>query len=188
MLNPTQAMQAPSQCPALIELTDLPYIDPEGLLPSQFGGQIGVYAIYNYERVLAYIGYSRDVSLSLKQHIVRQPKQCAWVKVATVERPDRTLLETIKATWIAENGATPTGNGETAGLWEQPIDVKRLMLPEELAQYNDPQLDEQQHQRILKQAARRIEQGILAILSECGVQEPLRFNPKLKDNGLLDLK
>lgn len=185
--NPTPAMQAPSECPSLTALTALPYIDAEGLLPSQFEGRIGVYAIYNCERVLVYIGYSRDVSLSLKQHLVRQPQQCAWVKVATVERPNRTLLETIKAAWIDENGEPPVGNTEAA-LWEQPIDVKRHMLPEELAQYADPQLDEQQHQRILKQAARRIEQDILTLLSELGVQEPLRFNPKLKDNGLLDLK
>jgi hypothetical protein len=181
-------MQAQSECPSLTELADLPYIDAEGQLPSQFEGQIGVYAIYSSDKILAYIGYSRDVSLSLKQHIVRQPQQCFWVKVTTVERPNRTLLETIKTAWIDENGTMPMGNGEAVALWEQPIDVKSQMLPEELAQYTDPQLDDQQHQRILKQAARRIEQHILALLAERGVQEALRFNPKLKDSGLLDLK
>jgi hypothetical protein len=181
-------MQAQSERPSLTELSDLPYIDPAGQLPSQFEGKIGVYAIYDQAKVLAYIGYSRDVSLSLKQHIVRQPQQCFWVKVTTVERPNRTLLEMIKAAWINENGATPPGNGEAAALWEQPIDVKSQMLPEESAQYTDPQLDDQQHQRILKQAARRIEQNILTLLADRGVQEALRFNPKLKDSGLLDLK
>lgn len=181
-------MQAQSECPSLTELSDLPYIDAEGQLPSQFEGQIGVYAIYNSDKILAYIGYSRDVSLSLKQHIVRQPQQCFWVKVTTVERPNRTLLETIKTAWIDENGITPVGNGEAATFWEQPIDVKSQMLPEELAQYTDPQLDDLQHQRILKQSARRIEQHILDLLAERGVQEALRFNPKLKDSGLLDLK
>jgi hypothetical protein len=180
-------MQAPSECPSLTELTDLPYIDAEGQLPAQFEGEIGVYAVYNHEKDLAYIGYSRDVSLSLKQHIVRQPQQCFGVKVATVDRPNRTLLETIKAAWIDENGAVPMGNRD-AELWEQPIDVKSKMLPEELTQYTDPQLDDQHHQRILKQAARRIEQDILTILTERGVKEALRFNPKLKDSGLLDLK
>lgn len=181
-------MQAQSECPALTELTDLPYIDAEGQLPAQFEGKIGVYAIYDRDKNLAYIGYSRDVSLSLKQHIVRQPQDCFGVKVATVDRPNRTLLETIKATWIDENGAVPVGNGDAAEFWEQPIDVKSKMLPEELTQYTDPQLDDQQHQRILKQAARRIEQDILTILTERGVKEALRFNPKLKDSGLLDLK
>jgi hypothetical protein len=181
-------MQAPSECPALTQLADFSYIDGDGQLPAQFEGQIGVYAIYNQEQVLAYIGYSRDVSLSLKQHIVRQPQQCYSIKVTTVERPNRTLLESIKAAWIEENQAIPIGNGDAADLWEQPVDVKSKMLPEELAQYNDPQLDDQQHLKILKQAARRIEQDILTLLTERGVKEALRFNPKLKDSGLLDLK
>jgi hypothetical protein len=181
-------MQAPSEYPSLSELTAFPYIDSEGQLPSQFEGQIGVYAIYNREQVLAYIGYSRDVSLSLKQHIVRQPQECYSIKVTTVERPNRTLLETIKAAWIEENQAVPVGNDSATERWEQPIDVKGKMLPEELAQYNDPQLDDQQHLKILKQAARRIEQDILTLLTARGVTEALRFNPKLKDSGLLDLK
>jgi hypothetical protein len=188
MLNPPEAMQAPSEYPSLPELAAFPYIDSEGQLPSQFEGQIGVYAIYNQQQALAYIGYSRDVSLSLKQHIVRQPQQCYSIKVTTVERPNRTLLETIKAAWIEENQAVPVGNGDATELWEQPIDVKSKMLPEELAQYSDPQLDDQQHLKILKQAARRIEQDILTLLTERGVKEALRFNPKLKDSGLLDLK
>jgi hypothetical protein len=188
MLNPPEAMQAPSEYPSLPELAAFPYIDSEGQLPSQFEGQIGVYAIYNQQQALAYIGYSRDVSLSLKQHIVRQPQQCYSIKVTTVERPNRTLLETIKTAWIEENQAVPVGNGDATELWEQPIDVKSKMLPEELAQYSDPQLDDQQHLKILKQAARRIEQDILTLLTERGVKEALRFNPKLKDSGLLDLK
>jgi hypothetical protein len=188
MLNPPEAMQAPPECPTLAELEHLPYIDAQGQLPAQFEGKIGVYAIYSQAQVLAYIGYSRDVSLSLKQHIVRVPQQCYSIKVTTVERPNRTLLETIKAAWIEENQTIPVGNGDARECWEQPIDVKSQMLPEELAQYNDPQLDDQHHQKILKQAARRIEQDILTFLAKRGVKEALRFNPKLKDVGQLDLK
>lgn len=181
-------MLAASECPSLAELNYIPYIDTEGQLPHQFEGQIGVYAIYDQDQILVYIGYSRDVSLSLKQHIVRQPHNCFWVKVCTVERPNRTLLEDIKLAWISQNGQTPIGNTEEKTDWEQPIDVKAQMLPEEAAQYNDPQLDEKQHLTALKQAARRIEQDILNVLTARGVQEALRFNPKLKETGLLDLK
>jgi hypothetical protein len=181
-------MSAASEFPSLTALAALPYIDAEGQLPRGFEGQIGVYAIYASETELAYIGYSRDVSLSLKQHLVRQPQACIWVKVCTVTRPNRTLLEDIKAAWIEENGQVPAGNGDGRSQWEQPIAVQSQMLPTESAQYTDPQLDDQQHQALLKQAARRIEQEILAVLAARGVQEPLRFNPKLKENGLLDLK
>ena len=174
--------------PSLTKLEDYPYIDAAGQLPHQFEGQIGVYAIFSEAKAVDYIGFSRDVSLSLGQHLVRQPQSCYWVKVHTVEKPDRALLESIKAFWIEQNGALPPGNGAAQASWEQPINVKSRMLSEELAQYEDPQLDEQKHQSVLKNAARRIEKEILAVLTARGVTEQLRFNPKLKENGLLDLK
>jgi hypothetical protein len=178
----------PAAYPSLADLDYCSYIDAEGQLPHQFEGQIGVYAIFAEAKTVAYIGYSRDVSLSLRQHLVRQPQSCFWVKVYTVDKPDRTLLDSIKAFWIDENGSVPTGNGPAKVGWEQPIDVKSRMLPQESAQYTDPQLDEIKHQSVLKNAARRIETEILAVLTQRGVAEQLRFNPKLKDNGLLDLK
>jgi hypothetical protein len=174
--------------PSLADFDYYPYIDADGQLPHQFEGQIGIYAVFNEAKAVTYIGYSRDVSLSLRQHLVRQPQHCFWVKVHTVSKPDRTLLESVKAFWIEGNGSIPPGNGPLKTQWEQPIDVKSQMLPEESAQYIDPQLDEPKHQSVLKNAARRIEAEILATLSQRGVTEQLRFNPKLKENGLLDLK
>ncbi len=42
--------------------------------------------------------------------------------------------------------------------------------------------------KLLKQVARRVEAKILEELKTRGVQTEIRFNPKLKENGLLDLK
>ncbi|MGL4620405.1 MAG: GIY-YIG nuclease family protein, partial [Chroococcidiopsis sp.] len=42
--------------------------------------------------------------------------------------------------------------------------------------------------KILKTAARRVEAEILSQLQTRGLQMQLRFNPKLKEQGLLDLK
>jgi|GEM_PF-3436174 len=39
-----------------------------------------VYAIFDQKKVLQFVGYSRDVYLSLKQHLVRQPQQCYWLR------------------------------------------------------------------------------------------------------------
>jgi hypothetical protein len=41
---------------------------------------------------------------------------------------------------------------------------------------------------LLKQVARRIEETILTKLQARGVTAEIRFNPKLKEQGLLDLK
>lgn len=174
---------------SLATLEYIPYIDDRGQLPEQFQGKIGVYAIFDQEKVLQFVGYSRDVYLSLKQHLVRQPQQCYWVKVQTIERPSRTILENIENAWIAENGSVPWGNGENKEKWTNPIDVKVVMTPEEQAKYQNPANDELAQIKIIKNVARRVEAEISTQLLEGrGLQMQIRFNPKLKEEGLLDLK
>ena len=174
--------------PSLAGLEFIPYIDQNGQLPVQLQGKVGAYAICDRHQVLQFIGYSRDVYLSLKQHLVRQPHLCYWVKVQTIDRPNRTLLENIQAAWIAENGMTPAGNSTDEAKWTQSINVKPLMTPEEQANYAQAAGEELAQSKILKNVARRVEAEIIAELKARNVQTEIRFNPKLKDSGLLDLK
>jgi hypothetical protein len=181
-------MATETNLPSLATLEYTPYIDDAGQLPEQFQGKIGVYAIFDQEKVLQFIGYSRDIYLSLKQHLVRQPQQCYWVKAQTIERPSRTVLESIENAWITENGSIPVGNGNDKEKWTQPIDVKVVMTPEEQARYQNPMNDELSQIKIIKNVARRVEAEILTLLETRGLQIQFRFNPKLKEEGLLDLK
>jgi hypothetical protein len=181
-------MTTETNIPSLTNLEVFPYIDEHGQLPEQFQGKIGVYAIFDQEKILQFVGYSRDVYLSLKQHLVRQPQQCYWVKVQTIERPSRTILENIENAWIAENGSVPVGNGENKQKWTDPIDTKALMTPEEQSKYQNPLIDDLMQMKIIKNVARRVEAEILTILEARGLQMQVRFNPKLKEEGLLDLK
>jgi hypothetical protein len=174
--------------PTLASLAFVPYVDEVGQLPELFAGKVGVYAIFAADRTLCFIGYSRDIFLSLRQHMVRQPLSCVWVKVVTIERPNRTLLDQIRAAWIEENGTVPVGNADDEGKWTQPIAVQGMMTAAEQANYANPVHDEVAQMKILKNVARRVEAEILAVLKERGVQADLRFNPKLKETGLLDLK
>ncbi|MDF5728258.1 MAG: GIY-YIG nuclease family protein [Rhizonema sp. PD38] len=173
---------------SLESLDDISYIDDSGQLPEQLQSKIGVYAIFDRDKNLQFVGYSRDIYLSLRQHLVRQPQHCYWVKVQTIERPNRTILENIENAWITENGSVPSGNGDDKEKWTQPIDVKTLMTPEEQVNYENPVYDEMTQIKILKNVARRVEAEILAMLETRGLKAQIRFNPKLKDNGLLDLK
>jgi hypothetical protein len=180
-------MTAETNISSLASLAYIPYIDSNGQLPENFQGQIGVYAIFDQEKVLQYVGYSRDVYLSLKQYLVRQPQKCYWVKIQTIERPSRTVLENIEKAWIEENGSVPVGNKDDKDQWTQPIDAKALMTPEENANYENS-IDEVAKTKIIKNVARRVEAEILKVLEERGLQAQIRFNPKLKEEGLLDLK
>ncbi|WP_427159354.1 GIY-YIG nuclease family protein [Aliinostoc sp. HNIBRCY26] len=177
-----------NQLPSLTSLPYISYIDDHGNLPDSLQGKIGVYAIFNQEKILQFIGYSRDIYLSLRQHLVRQPQRCYWVKIHTIERPNRTILENIEQAWIAENGSLPVGNGEQKVTWTQPIDVKTVMTPEEQENYQNPVHDEVKQINILKNIARRVEAEILAALELRGLKTQIRFNPKLKETGLLDVK
>ncbi|BAB75695.1 GIY-YIG nuclease family protein [Anabaena sp. FACHB-709] len=174
--------------PNLVNLEYIPYIDENGQLPENYQEKIGVYAIFDQEKTLQFVGYSRDVYLSLRQHLVRQLQHCYWVKVQTIERPSRTVLENIEKAWIAENGTTPVGNGEQKEIWTQPVDVKKFMTDEEQTNYHKPTNDELTQMKIIKNVARRVETEILASLELRGLKTQLRFNPKLKEDGLLDLK
>jgi len=171
----------------LSSLEFVPYIDDRGQLPSQFQGKVGVYAIFDQAQTLQYIGYSRDIYVSLKQHLVRQPQACYWLKAQTIDRPSRTILEEIRDAWIAENGSVPSGNGADEPKWNHAIDVKAMLTQAEQDSYQGAS-DELTQVKVLKQAARRVEAEVLEVLNSRGVQEQIRFNPKLKETGLLDLK
>lgn len=171
---------------ALSSLEFLPYLTEAGVIAEDWQGQVGVYAIFDRDRVLQFIGYSRDIALSLQQHLVRRPAHCYWLKVQTIDRPNRTILESTRDAWIAENGSVPAGNGADQAGWNQAIDAKTTMTDEEQAAYANT--DEIGQIKLLKQVSRRVEEQVLAALRDRGVQMPIRFNPKLKESGLLDLK
>ena len=176
-----------TEIPNLTNLEYIPYIDAEGKLPLSLQRKIGVYAIFDTNKTLQFVGYSRDIYVSLKQHLVRQPESCYWLKVETIERPNRTILENIQEAWIAENGSLPPGNSSAASLWNQAIDAKLKMTAEEKAREGET-IDEVTKEKLFRDVARRVEAEILAVLKARGVEEEIRFNPKLKTSGLLDLK
>jgi hypothetical protein len=63
-------MPLETEIPVLENLEFLPYLDDQGLLDENLSGKIGIYAIFNQAKNLQFVGYSRDIYLSLKQHLV----------------------------------------------------------------------------------------------------------------------
>ena len=172
--------------PRLASLDFFPYLTEAGLLPELFHGKLGAYAIFDQAQTLQYVGFSRDVYLSLKQHLTRCPQQCHWVKLFEVSRPSRTVLEEIRQAWLAGQATIPVGNGAEESRWTQAIDAKPHMTAEEQAAYGAA--DDAAKPKLLKQLSRRIEALIKTELEARGVTESFRFDPKLKEQGLLTLK
>lgn len=179
-------MSAQTTIPTLDSLDYLPYLNDEGAIVEDIQGKIGIYAIFDRDKIMQYVGYSRDVYLSLKQHLIRQPNKCYWFKIQTIDRPSRKILQEIANSWIAENDSTPPGNEGEKSPWSEPINANPAMTEEEKAQYEGS--DELGQIKIRKKVARRVEADIQQQLQERGVTMNIRFNPKLKEKGLLDLK
>ena len=177
-------MTAKIDAPMLADLPLRPYLDTDGCLPVSLQRQIGIYAIFDHDQTLRYIGYSRDVYQSLKQHLVRQPGACWWYKLLTIERPSRSTLASLKQVWMTEQAFTISAEEEAA--WGDAIDAKQTMTAAEKTEYAG--LSELEQPKYLKKIARRLEAKILEALQTRGVKMELRFNPKLKETGLLDLK
>ena len=180
-------MTSPTDMPTLASLDYFPYLDERGKISEEFQKKIGVYAVFDRDKALQAIAYSRDIYLGLKQHLIRQPELCYWIKYQTIERPSRKILEEIQAAWIEENGETPPGNGQGRSAWNDPIDAKIAMTEEERETYTKS--EDKEKIKLLKTVARRVEAELKEKLKQTrNADIEMRFNPKLKEKGLLDLK
>ena len=170
------------QIPDLDSLPWISYLTDAGTFAADWQRKIGVYAVFDDAKTLQYVGYSRDIEASLKQHLVRQSDRCYWLKVYLIERPSRSFLEAVRLAWLKALGLQTLEEA----VWTDPLDAKLTMTEEEKAQYQTQ--DELGKIKLLKNLARRLEAKIQEQLQHRGVQLELRFNPKLKEQGLLDLK
>lgn len=93
----------------------------------------GVYAVFDQHNQAQYVGYSRNVGLSLRGHVTDNGSQvCAFVRVQTFQFPKRSEMEALRDAWIAEIGTTPPGN-EGDGSWAATVGASAVavMSPQE---------------------------------------------------------
>eukprot|EP00898_Chlorokybus_atmophyticus_P000307 jgi/Chlat1/1277/Chrsp117S01710 len=183
-----------SSAPSLSSLPLLDYVGDDGLVidHSQEGAKASVYAVYDQAQSLRYVGVTRGIHSAMRLHLARRPAECWHVRVHHLARPSRDALEAVRDAWVkGEEGNTTTpppgnDNGPTQLAWENPIDVKPIMTPQERESVESVAGPAQA--KALKQVARRVEAELEKVFKERGIQENMRFDPKLKEKGLLDLK
>ncbi|KAM3092760.1 GIY-YIG nuclease family protein [Phormidesmis sp. 146-35] len=101
----------------------------------------GVYAVFDDDRTLQYVGYSRNVQLSLNSHVTQiGEKNCAFLRLKTFKFPKREEMEQLRDTWIAESGSIPPGNQE--GGWAATVGeaAKLAMTTAERDAYEEKKL------------------------------------------------
>ncbi|GAB2289940.1 Bifunctional monothiol glutaredoxin-S16, chloroplastic [Dionaea muscipula] len=83
-----------------------------------------VYAVYDQNNELQFIGISRNVAASIAHHRKSVPDLCVSVKVGVVDEPDRTALTEAWKSWmeahIAATGKVPPGNEKGNTTWARP--------------------------------------------------------------------
>jgi len=83
---------------------------------------LGVYAVYDAEHNIQYIGYSRNIVLALKKHLTTVGEDvCAFVRVMVFMNKAMTTRENLEREaldWIEHEGTLPPGNGVEKDLWE----------------------------------------------------------------------
>jgi hypothetical protein len=101
----------------------------------------GVYAVMDRDRQTQFIGYSRNVALSLRGHLTAKGETtCALVKVQPFKFPKREAMEALRAEWIAALPSPPPGNGD--GSWAGTIQeaASQVMSPAEREAYEEKKL------------------------------------------------
>ncbi len=103
----------------------------------------GVYAVLDTEHRTQYIGYSRNVLLSLNGHVTQNGKdKCAFVRVHTFKFPKREEMESLRDQWISELDSIPPGNSSDREMWASTIGeaAKAAMSAAERNAYEEKKL------------------------------------------------
>ncbi|KAK9986134.1 hypothetical protein SO802_031085 [Lithocarpus litseifolius] len=94
------------------ELIAVPPLPDE--VSGKFPSDAGVYAVYDNNEELQFIGISRDIAASVTVHLKSVPELCSAVKVGVVDEPDRAALTQAWKSWMEEHikasGKIPPGN------------------------------------------------------------------------------
>lgn len=83
---------------------------------------VGVYVVYDAQKQPQYVGYSRNMVLSIKGHATSLGEEkCAYVQTKVFRDKaicSRANLEKEVEAWLKEFSELPPGNGGEAGLWQ----------------------------------------------------------------------
>jgi len=82
----------------------------------------GVYAVLDLDRSYQYIGYSRNISLSLNGHLTQiGDRVCSFVRVKSFKFPKREQMELLRDNWLGELAYIPSGNGADRSMWASTV-------------------------------------------------------------------
>lgn len=116
------------------------------------------------------------------------PSECYHFKIQSVARPSRTILDEIKKVWIEEAGAPSDNDGaDRQARWEGAINVQKNVELSAAEKKGLADMSSENTIKTLRDICRRVQQDIEDVLEARGYKGRVQFNPKLKEQGLLDV-
>ncbi|KAK1434622.1 hypothetical protein QVD17_00370 [Tagetes erecta] len=110
---------------ALGKLSDTELVPVSSLFPSA----AGVYAVYDNNSDLQFVGLSRNIQSSILNHRKTVPELCGSIKVGLVDNPDRSSLTDAWKSWMEEyieaTGKVPPGNESGNTTWVRQAPPKK---------------------------------------------------------------
>ncbi|KAK2980022.1 hypothetical protein RJ640_020048 [Escallonia rubra] len=134
-VRPTRPRQLSAVVSALGKLaeTEAVLVPPESdEFVWKFPSVSGVYAVYDENNDIQFVGISRNISASVLSHLKSVPELCRAVKVGVVDEPDRAALTHAWKSWmeehIAATGKVPPGNESGNSTWVRQPPKKKSDL------------------------------------------------------------
>jgi hypothetical protein len=103
----------------------------------------GVYAVIDTSHQTQYIGYSRNILLSVNGHIAQNGSEnCAFLRVQTFKFPKREEMENLRDSWIAALDSIPSGNSTDSEMWASTVGeaARAAMSAQEQKAYEEKKL------------------------------------------------
>ncbi|CAK9323370.1 unnamed protein product [Citrullus colocynthis] len=112
------------------ELNSVP--QSAGEIAGKFPSDAGVYAVYDKDDDVQFIGITRNIAGSVATHWKSVPELCVSVKFGVVDEPDRTTLTQAWKSWMEEHikatGKVPPGNESGNATWVRQPPKKKADL------------------------------------------------------------
>ncbi|KAF8065577.1 hypothetical protein HT031_003178 [Scenedesmus sp. PABB004] len=126
-LNADAEPVASSAGPKLSDLPIQAIVNQQGYVAPALapGGQAWVFAVYDEAQKLQFIGFSKDLTTSLRTVLGRRPDKAWFYKAAQLDSVDQEAMLALRQAWFDECGAPPPGNklALERKAWQSAVDA-----------------------------------------------------------------
>jgi len=141
----------------------------EQMTPEGRAAEAFVFAVHDEQKVLQFVGFSRDLRNSLRTVLGRQPEKAHFYRARALAELDQAAMLELRTTWFDANGGLPPGNtADQSALWQEPVDAGSIS------------------ERGRERAALTRAQEIMRILRVRGLLEEMQADPELIAQGKVD--